>query len=112
MDSRLMYHTSIDSKVITPLALPFSKVDYHTSLQSTEIALENLKKLNNKLDDNNIITLAYLANNPYLNDEDRAKFEKELKIKAMIEYEKISIYVNDIIRRNQDCSSNVTECDN
>ena len=111
MDSRLMYHTSIDSKV-TPLALPLKKVNYYTSLQSTDIALDNLKKLNNKLDDTNIITLAYLANNPYLNDQERENFKKQLQIKAMIEYEKISIYVNDIIRRNQDCSSNVTECDN
>jgi hypothetical protein len=114
MDSRLMYHTSINNTTESKggvVGEPWFP-SYHTSLQSTEIALENLKKINNKLDDNNIITLAYLANNPYLNDEDRAKFEKELKIKAMKEYEKISTYVNDFIRRNENSSINESECNN
>ena len=110
MDSRLMYHTSIDSKV-TPLALPLKKINYYTSLQSTDIALDNLKKLNNKLDDTNIITLAYLANNPYLNDEEREKYSNKLKEIAMNEYHIISTYINDIIYRNKDSSSNITECD-
>ena len=89
-----------------------SRLTYHTSLQSKEIALDNLKKFNNKLHEDNILTLAYLANNPYLNDEEREKYSNKLKEMAMKEYQIISTYVNDIICRNENSSVNVTECDN
>lgn len=112
MNDRLSYYTSIDSKVITSLVLPFSKVDYYTSLQSTDIAINNLKKLNNRLDENNIVTLAYLANNPHINNEDREKYEKQLKNKVMKENEIYSKYINDIIRRDEDSSTNQSECHN
>jgi hypothetical protein len=107
MDSRLLYHTSMTLSPQIP-----NTIQYYTSLQSTDIALNNLTKINNRLDENNIITLAYLANNPYLNDEDREKFEKKLKIKVMKENEIYSKCINDIIHRNKDSSSNITECDN
>jgi hypothetical protein len=121
---RLNYHTSSVSSLAPKspdcVVEPFSKVDYYTSLQSTEIALNNLKKLNNKLDDNNIVTLAFLVNNRYLNDEDREKFKKEMHIKAMKEYQlyeiwKEKVYSKDNIdelRRNENSSTNITECDN
>jgi CTP:phosphocholine cytidylyltransferase-like protein len=110
MDSRLLYHTSM-TQTQTQKQIP-NTIQYYTSLQSTDIALNNLKKINNKLDDTNIITLAYLANNPYLNDEEREKYSNKLKEMAMNEYHIISTYVNDFIYRNKDCSSNITECDN
>ena len=110
MDSRLIYHTSLhDTSALAP---PLKKVEYHTSLQSTDIALENLKKVNNKLEDNNIVTLAYLANNSCLNNEDREKYSNKLKELAMKEYHIISTYVNDIIRRNEDSSTNESERNN
>jgi hypothetical protein len=78
MNDRLLYHTSIDSKIVSPFAPLLKKIDYYTSLQSTDIALNNLKKLNSRLDENNIVTLAYLANNPHINNEDREKYEKQM----------------------------------
>jgi hypothetical protein len=72
--------------------------------------MENLKKLNAKLDENNIVSLAYMATNPYIPDEDREKYEKQMKEKAQSEYEMYSKYINDIIHRNQDSGSDITEC--
>jgi hypothetical protein len=90
----------------------FKKVEYYTSLQGTDIAINNLKKINNKLDEDNIITLAFLANNSCINEEERKKYNKQLKEKAMIEYNNISTYINDNIYRNEDSSINITECNN
>jgi len=109
MNDRLSYYTSI-TQTQSP-SIPKS-IQYYTSLQSTDIALNNLKKLNNRLDENNIVTLAYLVNNPHISDEDREKYNKRLKIKATMEYEKISTYVNDIIRRDKNSSTNESECNN
>jgi hypothetical protein len=111
---RLSYYTSM-TQTQSPSALPPcipKSIQYYTSLQSTDIALNNLKKLNNRLDENNIITLAYLVNNPNINNEDREKYSKQLKEKSINEYHLISSYVNDIICRNKDSSSNITECVN
>jgi hypothetical protein len=60
---------------------------YHTSLRGTSIALENLKKLNHRLDESNIVSLAYMATNQYIPDEDREKYEKQMKEKGRVEYE-------------------------
>jgi hypothetical protein len=100
----------------------FKKVEYHTSLQGTDIAISNLKKFNDKLDENNIIALAFLANNPAISEEEREKYNKQLKEKAMIEfhlYERCIqnlfspfIKENDNIYRNEDSSINITECNN
>jgi hypothetical protein len=97
-------------------------VEYHTSLQGTDIAISNLKKFNDKLDENNIIALAFLANNPAISEEEREKYNKQLKEKAMIEfhlYERCIqnlfspfIKENDNIYRNEDSSINITECNN
>jgi ferritin len=61
--------------------------NYHTSLSNTTIAFENLKKINNKLDENNIISLAYLSTNQYISDEEREQFKTQLKEKSQKEYE-------------------------
>jgi len=92
MDNRLNYHTSTDSNVIKSLTpseatvvLKNLKMDYYTSLQSPTIALENLKKFNKKLDEDNVLTNAFLANNSFLNDEQREIFNKQMKEKALQE---------------------------
>lgn len=107
MDERLIYHTNLKVTHQIPDTLK-----YHTSLQGTDIAINNLKKLNNKLNENNIITLAFLSNNSYINEEDRIKYNKQLKDVATIEYQRMSAYINDNIYRNQDSSINITECHN
>jgi len=117
MDNRLIYHTSLQVTHQIPDTLK-----YYTSLQGTDIAINNLKKLNNKLDEDNIITLAFLANNSCINEEERKKYNKQLKEKAMIEfhlYERCIqnlfspfIKENDNIYRNEDSSINITECNN
>lgn len=87
-DNRLNYHTSItQSAEKGGCAREPWFPTYHTSLSSTTIAIENLKKINNRLDENNIISLAYLSTNPHISDEDREQFKKQLKEKAQSEYE-------------------------
>lgn len=126
MDARLNYYTSITDK--QPSTFPIEKIKYHTSLQGSDIAFENLKKMNNKLDETNVITLAYLAMNPYLTDDERAKYSNHLKELAMKEYLQMQLrlrsfggvrggdispsYINDIVCRNKDSSTDLTECDN
>jgi len=90
------YHTSpaqqeeIEPCKSSPL---FERINFHTSLTGSNIAINNLKKLNNKLDENSVVTLAYLANNPYINESEREEFEKQMKKKALEEYE---IYLKEI----------------
>jgi hypothetical protein len=107
MNEKLNYYTSIHLPPQIPKTL-----QYHTSLQSTEITLDNLKKFNNNLDGNNLVTLAFLATNTNISEEDRQKYNKLLKEKATNEYEIYSKYINDNICRNQDSSTNLTECNN
>lgn len=114
---KLNYHTSMENKKGGVLGEPwFPK--YYTSLQSTDIAINNLKKINNRLDENNIVTLAFLANNPHISDEDREKYEKQLIHFLKVEQTKIEeikkrIYnIDDIIRRNEDSSINESERNN
>lgn len=94
------------------------KVEYYTSLNGTNIALQNLKKINNKLDENNVVTLAFLANNPYLDNEDREKYSNKLKEIALKEYEIYSNFLKSInikdneLCRNENSSTNESECNN
>jgi hypothetical protein len=113
MDKRLDYHTSLtshDSGFVGSGSTPYIKtLQYYTSLQSSDIAFDNLKKINNKLDDKNVIALAYLANNPYLTADERDKYSNKLKEMAMKEYQIFSTYINDIIHRNENSSADITE---
>lgn len=89
MNEKLNYYKSIhlppqSEATVGRSPLPKS-LQYHTSSQSTEIALENLKKFNNRLNDNNFITLAFLANNSCVNQEDREKYYKLMKEKLQSE---------------------------
>lgn len=72
----LSYHTSIiqEPKVDTEL---LKKLSYHTSIQSKEILLENLSKY--KIKENDIFSLAYLASNEVLEEQDREKYKYKLK---------------------------------
>lgn len=112
MNNRINYHTSITGNTSVKggvVGEPWFPT-YHTSLQGSSIALENLNKLNTQLDENNIVSLAYLATNPYIPEEDREKYDKKMKEKAQSEYTMYSKYINDLIRRNENCSSNESEC--
>jgi hypothetical protein len=88
MDNRLNYHTStnitIESKggVVGETWFPY----YHTSLQSSRTALENLNRFNKKLDENNVLTNAFLAQNPFISNEEREIFNKQMKEKALQEF--------------------------
>jgi len=120
MDNRLNYHTSTDSNVIKSLTPSFLKMDYHTSLQSSKIALENLNRFNKKLDENNVLTNAFLAQNPFISDEEREIFNKQMKEKALQEYEYYSQeiekikkrrYINGNICGNENSCSDITKCE-
>lgn len=107
MNEKINYYKSIHLPPQIPKTL-----QYYTSLKSPEITLDNLKKFNNNLDENNFITLAFLGNNNYVSEEDREKYNKLLKESALKEYEIYSKYINEFIRRNENSSTNKSECDN
>ena len=120
MDNRLNYYTSITQSPTKEGGVGelSSRIKYYTSVKGGVIGepllhiLENLKKLNAKLDENNIVLLGYMATNPHISEEDREKYEKRMKEKGQLEYEMYSKYINDIIRRNENCSTNESECNN
>lgn len=66
------------------------RINYHKSMNSSENALNNLSKMNKSMDASNIFALAYLANNPALNEDERRIFNECVKSKAMQEYEMYS----------------------
>ena len=80
----LSYHTSIiqEPKIDTELLQNSSgwslwkKLSYHTSIQSKDYLLENLSR--HRLKETDIFTLAYLASNEVLEEEDREKYKYQL----------------------------------
>ena len=56
----------------------FHNIDYHVTLRSKETLLHNLKKY--RLNENDIFTLAYLASNESLSQEDREKSQRQLSL--------------------------------
>ena len=84
MDDRLNYHTSLNNVAVADNTF-LKSIQYHRALQSSTIALENLKKFNKNLDENNMLTNAFLANNPYISNEEREIFNKQMKEKALEE---------------------------
>ena len=53
-----------------------SGINYHLTLRSKETLLHNLKKY--RLNENDIFTLAFLASNESLSQEDREKYKNQL----------------------------------
>jgi len=71
----LTYHTSITQEPKKDTEL-LKKLSYHTSIQSKEILLDNLFR--HRLKETDIFTLAYLASNEVLEEEDREKYKYQL----------------------------------
>jgi len=78
------------------------RLNYHKNLHSSENAINNLKKLNNKLNESNVFTLAYLANNPALSEEERHTFMECVKVKASEEYEIYSREFKRILEKQEE----------
>lgn len=72
-----------------------NRLNYHKSISSSMNAINNLNRINQKLNDNNILTHAYLATNPAISEEERKLYMECLRIKAMTDYE---IYSKEIER--------------
>lgn len=66
------------------------RLNYHKSLTSSTNAINYLQKLNPTLNDNNILTHAYLVSNPAIEEDERKIYMECLKVKAMTEYEMYS----------------------
>ena len=64
------------------------KIKLHTCHSSSEIAFNNLKNINPNLNENNIISLAFLATNESLPEEEREIFKKCLEYKLNDNYMK------------------------
>ena len=47
------------------------RLNYHKLFSSSTNAINNLNRINPKLNDNNILTHAYLATNPVISEEER-----------------------------------------
>jgi hypothetical protein len=77
------------------------RLNYHKNLRSSENAINNLKKLNNNLNDSNILSLAYLANNPALSEEERKIFMECVRVKATEEYEMYSKEIKRVLSKNE-----------
>ena len=73
------------------------KLNYHKSLTSSTNAINNLQKINPKLNENNILTHAYLVSNPAISDEEREIYLKCFRVKAIQDYEKFSKEVDRIL---------------
>jgi hypothetical protein len=71
------------------------RLNYHKSFSSSTNAINNLTRMNPKLNDNNILTHAYLATNPAISEEERKIYFECLRVKAMTDYE---IYSKEIER--------------
>jgi hypothetical protein len=78
------------------------RLNYHKNINSSENAIKNLSKINKNLNESNILSLAYLANNPALSEEERNIFMKCVKLKAMQEYEMYSREINELQKRIND----------
>lgn len=84
--SSLNYYTSPDEK-IAPKITP--AIDYHTSFISANNGFINLKKFSSKINENDIFTLAYLVNNPYISEDERNKLKD--KMHMLIELETVQL---------------------
>lgn len=78
------------------------RINYHKSIQSSEIAIKNLQNINSKLTDSNIYSLAFLSQNNALSEEERKIFTECVKAKAMQEYEIYSKEIEKIRKRQED----------
>jgi hypothetical protein len=84
-----------------------NRLNYHKTLHSSENAINNLKKMNGNLNESNIFTLAYLANNPALSEEERNIFMECVKAKASEEYETYSREIQRVLaNRKEDIQNN------
>lgn len=64
----------------------FNKLQYYTEKEHSAYALEHLKNINNKLDENNFLTFAIILQNPNLTDKEREVYT--ICMNRLIEKEK------------------------
>jgi hypothetical protein len=78
-----------------------NRINYHKTIHSSENAVNNLKSTSPKLNEMNILTLAYLSQNDAISDEERKIFLECVKATATKEYE---MWQKELSRRrSQDC---------
>lgn len=58
-------------------------LDYYTSTNSSEIYIENMKRIHPSLNENDIYGLALLSTNPAISEEERTIFKKCLELKSL-----------------------------
>ena len=80
----LKYHTTTEPRQKT---IEEMKLDYHTSMTSKKILLENLKALHPRLTEDTIEGLAFLSVHPLLTEEERQKYKTKLYEKSKEEEE-------------------------
>jgi hypothetical protein len=89
------------------------RIQYNTKPLGVDIALQNLKKLNPRLDDTNPLTMAILASNEVIPEQDREAFKTALRVLAEREQKMYLDYIRkyDDIHRDENSVSDVAECE-
>ena len=88
----LQYYTSLEKpKAGCPSLVP----DYHTSITSPKNIVTNLKKYSNKIHEDDIFTLAYLACNEFIPEEERQQYKNKMREI----YQKESNQINALLER-------------
>ena len=77
------------------------KINYHKSMECSTNAITNLQKVNPRLNEDNILTLAYLMSSPAISKEEREIYEKCLHTKAQMVYERYRKAVDEIDERQK-----------
>jgi len=77
------------------------KINYHKSMECSTNAITNLQKVNPRLNEDNILTLAYLISSPAISKEEKEIYEKCLRIKAEMQYKQYEKAVQEIDERQK-----------
>lgn len=77
------------------------KINYHKSMESSTNAIVSLQKVNPRLNEDNILTLAYLMSSPAISKEEKEIYEKCLHAKAQMVYERYKLAVDEIDERKR-----------
>ena len=76
------------------------RINYNTKIASSKIGFENLKKINPSLTEDNIYSLAIMANNIAITEEEREIFKKCLELKCKSEIEQFELFRENYLKKN------------
>jgi hypothetical protein len=78
------------------------RINYNTKLASAQIGFQNLKNLSPSLTEDNIYSLAIMANNTAISEEEREVFKKCLELKCKNEIQQFELFRENYLKKNID----------